>query len=135
MINVNELVDGRLTGCATMVFQGDLPTTAELRGCDLVVMGTWGWHKVFGSRFDVDAWGLAERAASKPVAEPVARKTRRLDVVPEAPPKPVQAAKPVRAPKPATRSQRRSAPTNDQVAQTNDWYAQTNGLGDALDAL
>lgn len=57
VVNVNAVINGETTGCATLAFDGDLPTPAELRDGDMMIEGTWGWHVKYGGRFDVEALG------------------------------------------------------------------------------
>lgn len=122
VLNVNEVVKGTPTGCATIVFNGDLPTPAELRGGDLDIIGTWGTHAIYGGRFDVLAWGPLARPTASP--ERPKGKTRRLGPAPE----PVKPAKPKTRRLPAKPAKHSRA----DIAATNDWYA---AGGDSLDFM
>ena len=112
VVNVNRIIDGELSGCATCVFDVALPTPTELRDSDLTIEGTWISHQKYGRRFDVEAFGIVKRPVTR--SEPDKRKpTRRLSAVP---------AKPV---KPVRKPTRRIKPSAGQVENTNDWYAKT----------
>lgn len=91
--NFNQVKRGLISGCASLVFGGDVPSHAELSYYDLQVSGTWRLHKTYGQQLNVDSWGTVARADAATVAQmntPTVTKSRRI-IIEQPKQKPVNA--------------------------------------------